>query len=67
VLTATGVANWIDVLSTVYSYLGLLNTPEGMPFWMFDELKTIAQLKYGKNRLVSMYHVSAANLINIKF
>lgn len=47
-LTAAGLANWIDVVGMIYSYLQLIEGKGkgGPPQWVFNEIKNMAQYEY---------------------
>ena len=47
-LTASGLANWIDVVGMIYSYLQLIEGKGngGPPEWVYNEIKNMAQYEY---------------------
>ena len=46
-LTNSGVANWVYVVAIIYSYLHALRS-EGPKEWVYEELKRLACIEYGK-------------------
>lgn len=46
-LTAAGLANWVEAVGAVYTYLRLIEAREGPPRWVHDEMARMAQLQYG--------------------
>ena len=49
-LTENGVDHWVEIVHHVYMYIGMLryycNTDDGLPEWIFEELKAIQDLSY---------------------
>lgn len=47
-LSEEGVANWHEVISTLYRYIGMLryHCQVGLPIWIYDELRSIQEISY---------------------
>jgi secreted Zn-dependent insulinase-like peptidase len=52
-LSEEGVAHWPEIVSEVYQYVGMLrhycHQPQGLPLWIYDELRSIHEVahRYG--------------------
>ena len=49
-LSDNGVYHWKEIITFVYIYIGMIryycHSPEGLPLWIFEELKVIHELAY---------------------
>jgi len=50
VLSEEGVSNWIEIVSSVYIYIGMVRyhcqSPDGLPPYIYDELKSVQEMAY---------------------
>lgn len=47
-LSEEGVANWREVISMLYQYVGMLryHCRQGLPHWIYEELRSIQEISY---------------------
>jgi secreted Zn-dependent insulinase-like peptidase len=47
-LSEEGVANWHEIVSMIYRYVGMLryHCQVGLPMWIYDELRSIQEISY---------------------
>lgn len=47
-LSEEGVANWREVVSMLYEYVGMLryHCLQGLPHWIYEELRSIQEISY---------------------